>query len=327
MDQTQTTNRVPITVFSGFLGSGKTTIILNLIEQLQKTQQIIYIKNEIGEENIDGTLLKGRHIETKELLNGCICCTLVGPFVSAINEVIETFRPDRVIIEASGVADPSAIALMIDAHEKLVRDGIISIIDVVNFEGYKDISLTAQNQTKFTDLIVFNKVELADLNQKRAVVGYVRELNTHAPIIEAPHGVLSPAVVFGVANSELLTQLHHEAVNADGQLHDHVHHLEADGLDTLAFPVTRSIQRDELSRFFDQIDVLPPSVFRVKAIINTPEGTSLLLNRVGSRTTIETLQESVRTTKLVVIGFHLKNEATTIHTALKPILGSKESAT
>ena len=153
-------NKIPTTVFSGFLGSGKTTIISHLIEVLQnKGEQVIYIKNEIGDTDIDSKILKGKGIKTKELLNGCICCTLVGPFITSINEVVETFNPDRILIEASGAADPSALALMIASHPLLERDGVIAIVDVVNFEGYKDLSVTAQNQTKFTDLIIFNKTK------------------------------------------------------------------------------------------------------------------------------------------------------------------------
>jgi len=199
-------NKIPTTVFSGFLGSGKTTIISNLIDELQaNNQQVIYIKNEIGDTDIDGKVLEGKGIKTKELLNGCICCTLVGPFISSINEIVETFSPDKIIIEASGAADPSALALMISLHPNLARDGVIGIIDVVNFEGYKDLSVTAQNQTKFTDLIIFNKIELVDIAKKKAVVGYVRELNAHSPIIEAPNGKISSKLVFGLNSKDLPT--------------------------------------------------------------------------------------------------------------------------
>jgi len=81
--------QTPATLFSGFLGSGKTTIISHLIDQLQKDGiKVAYIKNEIGETDIDAQLIKGKDIETKELLNGCICCTLVGPFEGAVTELL-----------------------------------------------------------------------------------------------------------------------------------------------------------------------------------------------------------------------------------------------
>ena len=81
-------SKIPTTVFTGFLGSGKTTIIKYLIEHLAAQGiKVAYIKNEIGSEDFDTELIKGEHIETKELLNGCICCTLIGPFMSSIDEL------------------------------------------------------------------------------------------------------------------------------------------------------------------------------------------------------------------------------------------------
>lgn len=309
--------KTPTTVFTGFLGSGKTTIITHLIDQLQKDQQVIYIKNEIGAENVDGALLEGKNIKSKELLNGCICCTLVGPFASAIDEILDTMRPDRILIEASGAADPSAIALMIDGHPRLTRDGIIAIIDVVNFDGYKDLSLAARNQTKFTDLVVFNKIELVDLETKRAVVDHVRELNASAPILEAPNGVLPLEVVFGIARPELISQLQlEEAKHVRKHDHPHHHHLEVDGLDSLAFTLTNSVDQATLESV---LSTLPETVFRVKGIVQSESG-MLLINRVGSRTTIETVAQAP-TTKLVLIGWHLKDQKELIREKLAALIG------
>lgn len=307
--------KTPTTVFTGFLGSGKTTIISHLIDQLQKNQQVVYIKNEIGEENVDGALVEGKNIKSKELLNGCICCTLVGPFATAVNEILDTLKPDRIIIEASGAADPSAIALMVDGHPRLSRDGVIAIIDVANFDGYKDLSLAARNQAKFTDLIVFNKVELVDLNAKRAVVDHVRELNADAPILEAPGGKLSLDVVFGVARPELIGQIQaEEAQHVHDDDHPHHHHLEIDGLDSLAFTTSQTIDQATINA---TLDVLPKSVFRVKGILQTNRG-HLLVNRVGNRSTFEPTRNA--STKLVLIGWHLGEQQEEIKTALRPLL-------
>lgn len=312
-----TSVKTPTTVFTGFLGSGKTTIITHLIDQLQKDQQVVYIKNEIGEENVDGALVEGKNIKSKELLNGCICCTLVGPFSSAINEILDTMQPDRIIIEASGAADPSAIALMIDGHPRLLRDGIISIIDVVNFDGYKDLSLAARNQTKFTDLIVFNKIELADLATKRAVVDHVRELNATAPILEAPNGTLPVEVVFGIARPELINQLQaEEAKHVHEGEHPHHHHLEIDGIDSLAFSIDSTVDRSTIEA---TLTALPGSVFRVKGIVRSTDGAMLLVNRVGARTTLEPIEDA-QSTRLVLIGWHLKDQIQQLKEKLTPLM-------
>lgn len=314
--------KVPTTVFTGFLGSGKTTIISHLVDELQAGgQQVIYIKNEIGSENLDAQLLKGKNIQTKELLNGCICCTLVGPFIHAIDEIVETFKPTRIIIEASGAADPSALALMIDSHPKLLRDGVLAVVDVVNFDGYVDLSITAQNQTKFTDLIIFNKIELVDLARKQAVVGYVRELNTHSPIIEAPNGTVSSDVVFGVASDELTALLKAEGFEEDhshtDHHHPHEHHLEQDGLGSFALHPSGIIEITKLEQFLHQ---LPASVYRVKGIIKSTDGMKMI-NKVGTRVSIEPLEMETQSDKnvIVIIGFHIMNQQENIRDMLSSL--------
>ncbi len=304
-------NKIPTTVFSGFLGSGKTTIISNLIDTLQKNgEQVVYIKNEIGDTDIDSKILEGKGIKTKELLNGCICCTLVGPFISSITEVVETFHPDRVIIEASGAADPSALALMISSHPLLERDGVVGIIDVLNFDGYKDLTITAQNQTKFTDLLIFNKIELADLQQKKAVVGYVRELNTHSPIVEAPKGIVDQKVVFGLNTNEL-----EKLLAQNNQTHsDHVHTDEIG-----AFTIYLN-QTTTLSKLENFLQKLPKNIFRTKGFVTTNQKEIFIFNTVGNRTTFAQAPENFKTGKetgiLIFIGYHAdESEAEVTKTA------------
>lgn len=297
---------LPTTVFTGFLGSGKTTIISHLIDELQSAgKQVIYIKNEIGSENVDAQLLKGKNIETKELVNGCICCTLVGPFTHAIDEVIDTFAPHRIIIEASGAADPAALALMIDSHPRLTRDGVLTIIDILNFEGYSDLSLTAQNQTKFTDLIVFNKVEQVELARKKAVVGYVRELNNHSPIVEAPHGKLASAVVFGAASEEL-NQLLKQAgfdEHTDTDDHPHEHHLEQDGIESFSLYPGADVTLESIKQF---LSTLPSAVYRVKGLVRDRADQQYIVNKVGVRSSIEATEATSTQNVLVLIGFRIK---------------------
>jgi len=311
---------IPTTVFSGFLGSGKTTIISHLIDELQASgKQVIYIKNEIGNENIDGLLMASKNIQAKELLNGCICCTLVGPFINAIDDIVANFQPDRIIIEASGAADPAAIALMIDANPKLRRDGVLAIIDVVNFEGYKDISLTARNQATFTDLIIFNKIELADLAKKRAVVAYVRELNDFAPIVEAPQGIVRSAVIFGTDPQELndlLRAFSAEASDAESTTHTHhahADHLTQDGIDSVVITFGRPPAKADVLRYLHQ---LPNVVFRVKGVVVLDDASIVIVNKVGIRSEIIPLPPDQKlprnSTALVLIGFHLQKMASSL---------------
>lgn len=313
------TAQTPTTIFSGFLGSGKTTIIFNLIDELQKNnQQVVYIKNEIGDVDIDTKVLKGKGIQTKELLNGCICCTLVGPFINSIDEVIKKFSPDRIIIEASGAADPSALALMISSHPKLVRDGVIGIVDVVNFEGYKDLSVTAQNQTKFTDLIIFNKVEMASVNKKQVVVGYVRELNAHSPIIEAPNGKVAAELVFGVSSKNLASLLE----NTKHTKSDHVHE---DQIQTFNLKPEGKFNQEELRNTLSQI---PKNIFRIKGFVRLEDGTHEhgkfhLFNTVGKKTDFSPIEKEanseIKENLLIFIGFMAHNHEEEVKKAVELI--------
>jgi G3E family GTPase len=301
---------VPTTIFSGFLGSGKTTLISHLVDALQQRgEQVVYIKNEIGDEDIDGQIMRGKNIKTKELLNGCICCTLVGPFASAIDEVISSYQPDRVLIEASGAADPAALALMVSSHPSLYRDGVIGIIDVVNFKGYEDLSITSKNQTKFIDLLIFNKIELVDLDRKRAVVGYVRELNAHSPIVEAPKGRIAPEVVFGANSKELSALLQeYQKTQPDPRQssdddHPH-HHIEQDGIESFKVILPGLLNRQA---FDSVLEKLPPALFRAKGIVRFEDGSAYLFNKVGKRTDYQPLPQltEVAENRLVFIGYQV----------------------
>ena len=307
------TKKLPATIFSGFLGSGKTTIISHVIEVLQAQGiKVAYIKNEIGDTDIDTKIMQGTDIQTKELLNGCICCTLVGPFASAVTELISTFHPDKIIIEASGAADPSALALMVGSHPELYRDGVISVIDAENFEGYKDLSITAQRQTQFTDLIIFNKVEMVSLQQKKTVVGYVRELNTHSPIIEAPEGKVNPELLFGLDAAHLDSFIRAHGKHTDGSLSDHI---ASDGFSAFTLKSTDPMDPQHLEAV---LSTLPREVFRTKGIFKTAENQWFSYNGVGKKVTFAPLssQPEVSENLFVFIGINADAHEETISQAL-----------
>ena len=154
----------PITIVTGFLGSGKTTLILNLIPQLPKTYKLALLKNEFGDVAIDSQLASSAAISgVQELLNGCICCNLVGQLGDALDSLRKDVAPDRIIIETSGSAFPATLAMEVNRlgieSGYYVLDGVIVVIDVENWKGYDDTSYTAKLQARYTDLIVFNKWE------------------------------------------------------------------------------------------------------------------------------------------------------------------------
>ncbi|MEN8252767.1 MAG: GTP-binding protein [Patescibacteria group bacterium] len=293
--------KIPTTIITGFLGSGKTTIINHLIDYLQnKGEKVAYVKNEIGEEDLDAKLMRGKNIKATELLNGCICCTLVGPFINSINELVSTYGPDRIIVESAGTADPVSLALMVEDHPLLARDGLIAIIDVENFEGYKDIHDAAKRQAEMTDLIIFNKIERVDIQQKRRVVGYVRELNEYSPIVEALGGKINPELVFGIANHELSNLLQQESSKQ--------HHEIEDQINAFTYESKKVFDKDKLAQ---SVKDLPKSIFRVKGIVKTNEGLQVI-NAAYKRVSFSPIPNhlglvSSNESKLIVIGFKAKD--------------------
>lgn len=314
--------QIPTTVFTGFLGSGKTTVIKHLAEYLsQKGEKIAYLKNEIGAEDFDTALVQGKHIQTRELLNGCICCTLVGPFMAAIDELADAYKIDRILIETAGTADPASMALSVSNHPRLQRDGVITIIDVINFDGYEDLSHISKRQAELTDLIVFNKVELVDLARKQAVVGYVRELNETAPIVEAPGGVLNPQVAFGLSSGELEKELAEFEEHAGGETHHHTHESQ-DGIDAFTFVSDAIFDK---TSFSSQIAQLPKTVIRIKGIVRFDGGwevVNTVYRRFDSYPLTQEMQKKISArqknenseaekslkTRLIIIGYRVNDD-------------------
>ncbi|KAI8928967.1 CobW/HypB/UreG, nucleotide-binding domain-containing protein [Entophlyctis helioformis] len=192
--------RIPVTVFTGFLGAGKTTIILSLIAKLPKTLKVVLLKNEFGDVQVDSELAKESSIQVTEMTNGCMCCVLVGQMKNALLEIQETQKPDRIIIETSGSAFPAPIAWQIRSLSTngFDLDAIITVVDVLNFPGYEDTSYTARLQAQYTDLILLNKTLAASERQIDLVTDRVNELNTDTPRVRVGKEGVDPLLVFGL---------------------------------------------------------------------------------------------------------------------------------
>ncbi|QYS94788.1 CobW domain protein [Trichoderma simmonsii] len=224
---------IPITIVTGFLGSGKTTLILNLIPQLRAqnpSYKLALLKNEFGDLAVDSQLASSSAISgVQELLNGCICCNLVGQLGPALGELEKTVAPDRIIIETSGSAFPATLALEVNriARDtgKYVLDGVISVIDVENWKGYEDTSYTAKIQARYTDLIVFNKWETAGEDRYDECLDRVGDLDVDVARVKSDKGLVDIGVVFGI-DGGLARELTEVEVSGE---HDHDHQTNSDG--------------------------------------------------------------------------------------------------
>ncbi|OCF54065.1 cytoplasmic protein [Kwoniella mangroviensis CBS 10435] len=196
--------KIPVTCFTGFLGAGKTSTILSLIQQLPKDYKVVLLKNEYGDVEVDSLLASQSNISgVSEILNGCLCCTMVGLVENAIKEIRDTMQPDRIIIESSGSAFPATLALQIRQLEPegFKLDGVVTVVDSLNFKGYEDSSPSAKLQAKYTDLLLLSKHHLATERQMDDLIDSLNELNDETPKIKigpAPDNPPKPELIFGL---------------------------------------------------------------------------------------------------------------------------------
>lgn len=285
---------IPITIITGFLGSGKTTLILNLIPQLPKDYRLALLKNEYGDVAIDSQLASSAAISgVRELLNGCICCNLVGQLGEALETLRKDVKPDRIVVETSGSAFPATLALEVNrlaresGHYSL--DGVVSVVDVENWKGYDDTSYTAKMQARYTDLIVFNKWELVDERRYEDCLDRVGDLDVEVPIIKSNKGVVPQTLLLGIDGSlskNLESTVSHTDSHDHARDHYHVtdHQSEVEVLSCILSSTNSDNQGVDLQALYTLLQsASKEEVYRMKGIVlasekpESPDGQPLSL--------------------------------------------------
>lgn len=338
-------SKIPVTVITGFLGAGKTTMIRNLLQNAEG-KRIALIINEFGDLGVDGDVLKGCGIETcteddiVELNNGCICCTVADDFIPTMEKLLERDeRPDHIIIETSGLALPQPLVAAFNWPEvktQVTVDSVVTVIDAAAVsEGrfaHDHDKLDAQRQAddelghdspleelfedqiRAADLIVLNKSDLINAENLEAVKANVQSQTKRAlKMVRAEHGNLPISVLLGVGaatEDEIINRKsHHEMHHADGHTHDHDHD-EFDSFVVEAGEVTDS------EAFVEQLKsiITAHDILRLKGFCAVPgKPLRLVVQAVGQR--IETYFDRVwqegeaRNSRLVVIGLHDLDQA------------------
>ena len=174
-------------ILSGFLGSGKTTVLMRLIAHLREkhgeSYRIAIIENEIGSVSVDSSVIQDAGYSVTDMLSGCVCCTLIGQLVPAIQHLNEDLDPDLIILEATGVATPETIRDSIAKYAGLpVR--VATLVDAARWRKIRvALEMLLRNQLEPADVICINKVDLVDADQVAEVEREVREINATAPIV------------------------------------------------------------------------------------------------------------------------------------------------
>ncbi len=220
-----------VDIISGFLGAGKTTLIKKLLGGAYKNEQVVLIENEFGEIGIDGGFLKDAGINITEMNSGCICCSLVGDFGTALKDVVDQFHPDRIIIEPSGVGKLSDVCKAVqDAAENapLEINSLVTVADANKCKMYmKNFGEFYNNQVESANTIVLSRTQNIKQDKLEAVVALLREKNAEATIITTPWDDLE--------SEQLLAAMEHPVSLADMMFEEEEicpvcgHHHDHDG--------------------------------------------------------------------------------------------------
>ena len=221
-----------IDIFSGFLGAGKTTLIKKLLKEALAGSKVVLIENEFGEIGIDGGFLKESGIEIKEMNSGCICCSLVGDFGTSLKEVIDTYAPERVLIEPSGVGKLSDVIRAVDnvaADMDVTVNSAVAVVDASKCKMYiKNFGEFFCNQIACAGTIILSRTGNLSQEKLAACVDMIREYNKKATIITTPWEELQGEDILKTIEGADKLEDMVKALLAEEDEHEHHHHHHDD---------------------------------------------------------------------------------------------------
>jgi G3E family GTPase len=282
--------RTPLTLITGPLGSGKTTLLRHILDSVR--MKIAILLNEFGEIAIDRKIVEGKNIRIAELDGGCVCCSLLGEFEAAVNEVIDKVEPEIIVAETTGVAEPDA--LVFDIEESLPRvrlDGVVAVADADAMIKFSQLGHTTRMQIEAADIILLNKVDLVSSEEAGKVQARLHQLNGAAPVLPTRRCQVDPDLLFGIAREREIRRP------------EHIHQPE---FDSFSYTTSALLTRRRFEEFADHLST---GVYRAKGFVRFPEGTHLF-NFVAGRWELEPFQEEK--TALVFIGQDVKSQETEI---------------
>ena len=271
--------KIPIAVIAGYLGAGKTTLLKRIIDNLDRKFAIIM--NEFGDLSIDTEIIKGKNINIAELAGGCVCCSLAGELEEAIKEILDTYHPEIIIVETTGVAEPDAIVVDIADNPLTKLDSIITVVDADALIRFPSMGRTGKLQIEMASILLLNKIDLISEKQKQEVSKTIKNINKKAPIIEATKCDVDIDILFGLEVDHYVSNVHkHKTTNMQSFTYEGNDNLKKESVEAL-------------------LKQLPSEVYRAKGflIINNK---SCLINYVGGRFDIEPMESKSK--NIVFIG-------------------------
>lgn len=259
--------KIPVTIVTGFLGAGKTTLVNHLLDTLDKTHTAVIV-NEYGEVGVDGALIHADDQILLEIRNGCVCCTVRTDLVAGVRSLLQRSPGiERIIVETSGLADPGPVLQSFLAEAELLQqvqlESVITVVDAVNLARLGEDQI-AQEQIAFSDLIVMNKMDLVDAPQLEQAYRQIRAINPVAVIIESSRARIAPALAIGQQRFSLPRALEIEP----GLLADEHDHEHDSSIGSCSIQCSEPIEAAAFNRWFNGlVNTSGEQLMRTKAIL------------------------------------------------------------